>query len=101
MNIESLEDGDGLSGRAFLVFLIILAIIFFAMLPKWMRGDDVKAVLAKAGYTLVELHGFSYLPCGDDLFGMAFTAKGPTGVPTSGSVCKGIFSDATIRLSSK
>jgi len=97
MNIDSIHDG-GLSLKAWLVLLGLVAVVFFAMLPKWMRGDEVRQVLETSGYSDVTLKGFVFLPCGEDLFGMGFEAKGPTGKPARGAVCKGIFKGATVRL---
>lgn len=63
-------------------------------MPHWTRGDEA------AGHTVVLLHGFISLPCGDDLFVMGFEAAGPTVKPAKGAVCKGIFKGATVCLTS-
>lgn len=81
----------------YLVGGLIVVAIFVAMLPNWMKGDEERAVLASAGYTEVKLDGFRVLDC-PDLFGMGFEAKGPSGAPAKGAVCRGIFSGASIRL---
>ena len=99
MNIDTLDDGAEVNWKVWLTILLVVAAIFFAMLPKWMRGEEVKSVPETAGYSQIELHGFVFLPCGEDLFGMGFTAKGPTGKDAKGAVCKGIFKGATVRLS--
>jgi len=100
MNFDSIDDGANINWKLWLVCLMVVAAIFFVMLPKWMRGEEARAVLETAGYTDVKLHGFVFLPCGEDLFGMGFEAKGPTGKPAVGAVCKGIFKGATVRLTS-
>lgn len=80
-----------------LVVIGVVLIAFLVMLPKWMKGDEERAVLAAAGYTDVKLDGFRFLDC-PDLFGMGFEAKGPTGQPAKGAVCRGIFTGSSIRL---
>ena len=99
MNIDSIDD-PGLSLKTWLILLALVAVVFFAMLPKWMQGDEVRQVLETSGYSEVQLKGFVFLPCGEDLFGMGFEAKGPTGRLARGAVCKGIFKGATVRLES-
>jgi hypothetical protein len=98
MNIDSIDDGVDFNWKFWLICLLVVAAVFLAMLPKWMRGDEARAVLQTAGYTDVKLQGFVFLSCGEDLFGMGFQAKGPTGKPAAGAVCKGIFKGATVRL---
>ena len=70
-----------------------------SMLPKWLNGDEVTAVLQTSGYTNIQVDGFRFFDCGDDLFGIGFTATGPSGLPAKGAVCRGIFKGATVRLS--
>ena len=92
-----MSDGDKFELWFYVVGGLIVAAIFFAMLPKWMRGDEEMAVLTAAGYTEVKLDGFRFLDC-PDLFGMGFEASGPTGKPAKGAVCRGIFAAASVRL---
>lgn len=92
-----MRDDDLAELRVWIIVTVVVAIVFFAMLPKWMNGDEERSVLASAGYTQVKLDGFRFLDC-PDLFGMGFEAKGPTGQPAKGAVCRGIFAAASIRL---
>lgn len=92
-----MNDSDKFELWFYIVGGLIVAAIFFAMLPKWLKGDEERAVLAAAGYSEVKLDGFRILDC-PDLFGMGFEAKGPSGTPAKGAVCRGIFSGASIRL---
>lgn len=82
--------------RAVLLPLLILA----ATLSAGCTSDsDAQRALAAAGYTDVQLNGYSWFSCGkDDTFHTAFTARGPTGVPVSGVVCSGWFKGSTIRI---
>ncbi|MFP3637848.1 hypothetical protein [Paraburkholderia sp. SIMBA_054] len=80
-----------------IIAAVVIGVMFLAMLPRWIRGDEERSVLAQAGYTRVKLTGFRVLGC-PDLFGMGFEASGPTGVAAKGVVCKGILEKATIRL---
>lgn len=100
MNISSIDDAADLNWKVWLVCLLVVAVIFLMMLPKWNHGDEARRALEAAGYTDVTLQGFVFLPCGEDLFGMGFEATGPTGKPAKGAVCKGIFKGATVRLMS-
>jgi hypothetical protein len=61
------------------------------------KKSSVRA-LKSAGYTDIELHGYPWLCCGGYWFGDTFTAKGPTGEPVSGCVCKGIVQGSTIKI---
>lgn len=55
-------------------------------------------LLKEAGYTEVEFHGSRALACGKgELYNTAFRGRGPTGIPTTGVVCKGLWSGAYIR----
>ncbi len=83
----------------YIISTIVVAVIFFTMLPKWMKGDEEKAVLSAAGYTEVKLNGFRFFDC-PDLFGMGFEANGPSGAVAKGAVCRGILTGSSIRLKS-
>lgn len=93
-----MRDSDLAELWLWVIGLIVVGAIFFAMLPKWLKGEEASAVLEAAGYTNVQLDGFRFWECGEDLFGMGFTAAGPSGKPAKGAVCKGIFKGATVRL---
>ncbi len=57
-------------------------------------------VLKSAGYSDVQLTGWSPFACSkDDQFETGFRAKGPTGQPVEGTVCCGlVFKACTIRF---
>lgn len=57
-----------------------------------------RKALEGAGYTKIEITGYSYFGCSDsDTFHTGFEAIGPTGIPVEGVVCSGWFKGATIR----
>lgn len=62
--------------------------------------DGAREVLLDAGYTQVQTDGYDAWACSDDdTYATRFRAIGPTGRPTQGVVCEGLFlKDATIRL---
>ncbi len=92
-----MNEDDKFEAWVTILGLIVIGVIFLHMLPKWKRGDEERAVLAGAGYSSVKLTGFDVFGC-PDLFGMKFEGRGPTGVPVKGVVCKGIFTQTSIRL---
>lgn len=96
MKIE-VNNEDKFELRFDLIAVVVVAVIFCTMLPRWLKGDEERAVLSAAGYTEIQLDGFRFLEC-PDLFGMGFKAKGPTGATAKGAVCRGIFTSSSIRL---
>lgn len=61
--------------------------------------NGAKQALAQAGYTNVEITGYTFWGCSDrDTFHTGFKATGPNGHPVKGVVCSGIFKGKTIRL---
>jgi hypothetical protein len=80
------------------LFLAILAVIFGAPVACTAPRSATKA-LVEAGYSDVKITGFRYFSCDkDDWFHTGFSAKGPTGVPVTGTVCAGFLKGNTIRL---
>lgn len=77
----------------------ILLLSMFAMLTACSDSDTAIKALKGAGYTDIKTTGYDWFACGkDDTYSTGFTAKGPTGVQVSGSVCSGVlFKNATIR----
>lgn len=77
---------------------ILFALIALALLAGCTNNDGASKALANAGYTNVELTGYSWLSCSDtDQYSTGFKATGPTGKQVEGVVCSGIFKGATIR----
>jgi hypothetical protein len=61
--------------------------------------DRSTSALKAAGYTDIELTGYSFFACSEsDQFATGFRAKGPTGVKVEGTVCAGFLKGSTIRL---
>lgn len=61
--------------------------------------DRSLQVLEGAGYTHIELTGYSLFACSeDDTFSTGFKATGPTGKRVTGTVCAGLLKGATIRM---
>lgn len=63
------------------------------------QPDTATRALESAGYTKIQLDGYSIFGCGkDDTFHDKFTAIGTNGKVVHGAVCGGWFKGATIRL---
>lgn len=78
---------------------LIAIVLVMAALTGCANQNEVKRVLESAGFSHIELKGYSYFGCGeDDVFRTAFVAKGPTGQHVEGVVCGGWFKGSTIRL---
>jgi hypothetical protein len=63
--------------------------------------DVAKAtrILEGAGYTNIQLGGYTAFKCSDDDgFNVAFTAVGVNGAPVEGAVCCGVIKSCTIRV---
>lgn len=77
--------------------ILILAMV--VSLTACTDSNRATHALHQAGYTDIKIGGYSWFGCSeDDTFKNKFSAKGPTGVPVSGSVCMGFFKGSTIRL---
>ena len=78
---------------------ILAVILTILMASGCSSSSDATKALEEAGYTEIQTHGYSFFACSkDDAFATAFTAKGPTGKPTRGTVCSGWFKGKTIRM---
>lgn len=64
------------------------------------RPDDAKRVLEIAGYTDIQITGYSWFSCsGDDSMQTGFMATGLNGAKVKGVVCGGLFTKSqTIRI---
>lgn len=60
--------------------------------------ERTERVLQEQGYTDIQIKGFSWLSCSDDVFRTKFEAKSPSGYEIKGAVCSGWFKGNTIRL---
>ena len=79
--------------------LIAIVLVMLALTGCASNPNEVLRVLESAGFTNVELKGYSYFGCGeDDVYKTKFIAKGPTGQYVEGTVCSGWFKGSTIRL---
>jgi hypothetical protein len=59
--------------------------------------DRIRSVLQRAGYSEIEVGGWSPMTCADDdLTSTSFQARGPNG-KVSGTVCCGVLKGCTIR----
>lgn len=78
---------------------LILALALVASLSACTNADKSFRALEGAGYTQIQMNGYSFFGCGeDDAFHDSFTAKGANGKPVKGVVCSGWFKGSTIRL---
>ena len=78
----------------------VAILITAALLCGCTQPDTARRVLADAGYSNVQMHGYDWFACGkDDTYADKFTATGPSGRQVSGVVCAGLmFKGATVRL---
>lgn len=60
-------------------------------------SEAAKKALTGAGYSEIQLTGYSYGCSENDTFSTGFKAKGPTGVRVNGVVCSGVLKGSTIR----
>lgn len=75
------------------------AALLFLLLCACSAPNDARKVLADAGYTDVNLHGYSWFCCSDDdTFATSFDALSPAGVRVNGCVCGGWMKGQTIRI---
>ena len=84
----------------FLKFLGTITMMCFITISLTACSDDrgAQKALAGAGYTDIKTDGYTFWGCGkDDTYHTKFTAKGPTGVTVTGTVCGGVFKGSTIR----
>jgi hypothetical protein len=77
----------------------LLVVLLLPLLLSCTRSDASRETLEKAGYTDIEITGYSPLSCSDsDTFSTGFTAKNPKGDTVSGVVCCGWLKNCTIRF---
>lgn len=77
---------------------LIAASVFAIALSGCTDAEGARKALDGAGYTDIQIKGYSMFSCGkDDTYATEFSAKGPTGKPVEGVVCKGMFKGSTIR----
>lgn len=80
------------------MFKKIIAFACFAALAGCTDADGARKALEGAGYSDVQTQGYSFFGCSqDDTFHTKFVAKGPSGKPVEGVVCKAMFKGSTIR----
>ena len=77
----------------------ITTLVLVTILSSCTSANRSLRVLQEAGYNDVVIGGYAPFACSkDDFYATRFTANGPTGRQTSGTVCAGVFKGATIRL---
>jgi hypothetical protein len=78
-------------------YILILAAF---ILTSCTNAENSRRILEDAGYTGVEIKGYSVFGCSDDdVYHDKFTAISAAGRPVTGVVCGGyLFKGATIRL---
>jgi len=76
----------------------ILAAMALITLCGCTDATGAKKALEGAGYSNIQMTGYSMFSCGqDDVYKTKFSATGPTGKQVTGAVCAGIFKGSTIR----
>lgn len=71
-----------------------------ALMSGCTQPETARAILERAGYTQIQMHGYDWFACSkDDTYHDKFTAIGPAGKPVTGVVCAGLlFKGSTIRF---
>ena len=70
----------------FLLIALSLGFLLGCTVP----SDRARSVLSDAGFTEINLGGYSWLACGqDDTFSREFSAVGPSGKRVHGTLCCG------------
>lgn len=78
--------------------LLVMAMVSTA-LACCTSAEPSRKALEGAGYSKIELKGWSAFGCSDDdAFRTRFSAVGPTGKPVEGVVCCGWLKNCTIRF---
>lgn len=83
--------------------LFVFLLVCYVGIVVVRNNDDttythVQTTLESAGYTQVTLAGYQWWGCTrNDVVHLKFSAKGPTGIPTRGVVCGGLWGGYTIR----
>lgn len=78
----------------------LIALFLFVGPSACTQPERASDLLARQGYTDIEITGYRWLSCSDDdLFHTGFSAKSPTGQAIEGTVCAGwLFKGATLRF---
>lgn len=79
--------------------LLIVTVLAF-LIAGCTKPESARHTLMQAGYTDIQITGYSFFSCGkDDFYQTGFIAKGPTGMRVEGAVCEGFwFKNSTIRF---
>lgn len=79
---------------------VVAIVIFLAIVVGVTDEEGARSTLEGAGYSEVQITGYSFFACGDgDWYSTGFKAIGPGGSPVSGAVCSGlIVKNSTIRF---
>lgn len=77
----------------------IILIGVFVMLSACTDVDGASKTIKDYGMNPVEVGGYAWFQCGQgDLFHTKFVATNPEGRQVSGTICKGLFKNSTMRL---
>lgn len=79
--------------------ILAAALITVFALTACTSAVDTNKALTSAGFTNIEINGYSFFGCGkEDTFRTKFTATNPQGQRVEGVVCSAWFKGATIRF---
>jgi hypothetical protein len=83
------------------MFRKMLICSLFLTLAACTSSSDAVNALQDAGFTDIQLTGYSWFACSkDDFYHTGFIAKNPQGKTIKGTVCSGfLFKNSTIRFS--
>lgn len=82
-----------------IVVLGLIILVGALVLPSCTAPERSRSVLEQSGYSDIRAGGYAFTGCGEgDTYHTLFSAKGPTGQPTRGVVCCGVFKGCTVRL---
>ena len=78
------------------ILTLLIAIVFMSGCTS---PQDADRALSAQGFSDITYTGYDFMACSeDDIYHTGFRAKNPQGRYVSGTVCSGIFKNATVRF---
>lgn len=80
------------------IILLLFLVVYFSS-PLWaVDGKGTTRLLKEQGYSKIEILGSGWLSCSKGaVFSTKFTAINPNKKQVTGTVCRGLFKNSTIR----
>jgi len=76
-------------------WIIFVVAVLMVACTSSQRSDEV---LKKSGFHDIQIGGYGWFACGEDLFKTKFTATNVNGEKVEGTVCCGILKSCTVRF---